>query len=191
MVILPPLIRNTIMHKRTVIGVGYRSSKKYSGAKHNRVYKIWQEMIRRCYLPKHPFYRYYGAMGVTVCDEWHDFIAYADWYYENHIAGCQVDKDANGSKVYSPATRQFINQAANIELSQAKHYTFVSPDGVLTKVFNLQKFSRENGLSASNLLLVLKGKVKQCKGWTKPPECWLNRSLEEFSNLLLILKPKG
>ena len=154
------------MHKRTVVGVGYRSSKKYSGAKHNPVYKIWQEMIRRCYLTKHPYYKNYGARGVIVCDAWHDFIVYADWYYANHIKGMQVDKDSKGNKIYSPETCQFISAADNVELSQAKHYQFMSPEGVLTNIFNLQKFSREHGLDASNLLLVLKGKRKQHKGWT-------------------------
>jgi len=33
-------------------------------------YKAWASMISRCYNPKCPSYKYYGAKGITVCDEW-------------------------------------------------------------------------------------------------------------------------
>jgi hypothetical protein len=38
-----------------------------------RTYTTWAAMLQRCENPKsHKFYRY-GAVGITVCDEWHDF----------------------------------------------------------------------------------------------------------------------
>jgi hypothetical protein len=33
-------------------------------------YKTWGNIRQRCYNPKHISYKYYGAMGVTVCDRW-------------------------------------------------------------------------------------------------------------------------
>ena len=48
-------------------------------AKHNthhlsntRLYRIWNAMKNRCYLKTHQAYSYYGARGITVCDEWKD-----------------------------------------------------------------------------------------------------------------------
>lgn len=38
--------------------------------KHQRLYRQWYTMRRRCYDPKFISYRYYGAKGVKVCDEW-------------------------------------------------------------------------------------------------------------------------
>ena len=33
-------------------------------------YRAWQAMKNRCHNPRAPDYRYYGARGVAVCDEW-------------------------------------------------------------------------------------------------------------------------
>lgn len=33
-------------------------------------YGIWQAMIRRCYNPNAWAYKWYGALGVKVCDRW-------------------------------------------------------------------------------------------------------------------------
>jgi len=33
-------------------------------------YKIWSEMIRRCYCKESSSFKSYGAKGVTVCDRW-------------------------------------------------------------------------------------------------------------------------
>lgn len=32
---------------------------------------IWWMLFKRCYDPTHVSYKYYGALGVTVCDRWH------------------------------------------------------------------------------------------------------------------------
>lgn len=36
-------------------------------------YISWVEMRRRCRSPKHISYKYYGALGVSVCERWHIF----------------------------------------------------------------------------------------------------------------------
>lgn len=35
-----------------------------------REYRSWRDMKERCYNPKKRNYRWYGALGVTVCDRW-------------------------------------------------------------------------------------------------------------------------
>ncbi|MFW7357495.1 MAG: hypothetical protein ACODTL_16245 [Brucella sp.] len=47
--------------------------------KDNPHYSRWVAMKQRCYNPNAHGYRYYGGLGVTVCDEWlHDAWAFAD-----------------------------------------------------------------------------------------------------------------
>lgn len=36
-------------------------------------YRAWRSMKGRCYNPKQQSYRLYGAVGIRVCDEWHDY----------------------------------------------------------------------------------------------------------------------
>lgn len=39
-------------------------------------YDCWASMLRRCYNPKHPAFKYYGARGRKVFRQWHDFQAF-------------------------------------------------------------------------------------------------------------------
>lgn len=41
--------------------------------KEPRLYNIWTGMIQRCENPLRAKYEDYGARGISVCDEWHDF----------------------------------------------------------------------------------------------------------------------
>ena len=34
------------------------------------IYRKWSSMLERCTNPKQRSYRWYGAVGITVCDEW-------------------------------------------------------------------------------------------------------------------------
>lgn len=67
-----------------------------------KAYDTWKDLIRRCYSEKHqkkqPTY-----IGVTVCDEWQSFMAFREWWIENHVDGWQIDKDLlTDNRQYSP-----------------------------------------------------------------------------------------
>ena len=50
------------------------------GLRNHPLYGIWTHMKSRCYNPKTPDYRNYGARGITVCDEWkNDFVEFLYW----------------------------------------------------------------------------------------------------------------
>lgn len=69
----------------------------------SRLYQIWQGMKRRCYDPAHNSYAYYGARGITVCDEWlHDFGSFQSWAIENGYGDDLSIDRIDGSKGYSP-----------------------------------------------------------------------------------------
>lgn len=43
-------------------------------------YISWINMLLRCYCEVHQSYKYYGARGIKVCDEWrHDYRAFGEW----------------------------------------------------------------------------------------------------------------
>ena len=47
--------------------------------KHFRVpYQKWYNMIQRCYNKNNPYYKNYGAKGITVCDKWKTFEGFLD-----------------------------------------------------------------------------------------------------------------
>jgi len=43
---------------------------------HKKNYSVWRDMMRRCYDPRVISYKWYGARGIKVCNEWHDFHKY-------------------------------------------------------------------------------------------------------------------
>ena len=57
-------------------------------------------MKRRCEQEQNKNYKYYGARGITVCDEWQDFGAFRDWAGDNWH-GLTLDRIDN-DKGYSP-----------------------------------------------------------------------------------------
>lgn len=66
---------------------GTRMTRKYTGkytAKNRpRLYWTWYNMIRRCENPKAPDYYRYGALGIAVCEKWHDLENFLDWAYSH------------------------------------------------------------------------------------------------------------
>lgn len=66
-------------------------------------YNSWKCMKSRCYREKDPSYKYYGARGIKVCDEWHNILNFEKWVDENpYFDGATIDRiDTNGN--YEPS----------------------------------------------------------------------------------------
>ncbi|HZK25003.1 MAG TPA: hypothetical protein VFC74_06415 [Oscillospiraceae bacterium] len=77
-------------------------------------YKVWRDMIKRCYSAKfqesRPTY-----IGCTVSDKWLTFSNFTGWMKNQDFEGKQLDKDLlfEGNKVYSPETCVFVTGAVN------------------------------------------------------------------------------
>ena len=64
--------------------------------------KIYQSIMDRCYNPNFQMYEKYGAKGITVCEEWHDFEAFKSWYERNTIKNDKNVMRIDPSQGYSP-----------------------------------------------------------------------------------------
>lgn len=68
-----------------------------------RLKNIWNSMRARCYNPKAISYKYYGAIGIGICDEWkNDFAAFERWSIENGYSGKLTIERLDNSKGYFP-----------------------------------------------------------------------------------------
>lgn len=75
----------------------------------SRLYQIWEGMISRCENKNKDNYQQYGARGICVCAEWHDFCAFMQWSLDNGYADyLTIDrKSTNGN--YCPENCRWVS----------------------------------------------------------------------------------
>ncbi len=157
--------------KPRLCGVGFVGVGKHKASinrKDTKAYKRWHGMMQRCYNKnKYPDSSCYE--DVTVCEEWHNFQNFAEWYSENYIEGYHLDKDikVKGNRVYSPKACMFVSNSENSRFSSSRSYLFISPEGIETKIVNLWKFSKDNNLGYQGMHDVYHGRLKSHKKWRK------------------------
>lgn len=73
-------------------------------------------MKKRCESSNHKDYKWYGAKGVSVCDDWHDYRVFKEWainngYDENAEWGqCTIDR-INPYGNYDPSNCRWVSMA--------------------------------------------------------------------------------
>jgi len=131
---------------------------KTHGLSDHPLYFAWSNIIQRCTNPKDSAYEWYGAKGVTVCEEWrNDFKTFYDWCIENGWKpGLEIDKDVKGGNAYSPQNCILIDHKINSNNRQNNRV--IKFNG---KTQTLAMWSEELGISGDTLRARL-GKL----GWS-------------------------
>lgn len=94
-----------------------KPNRKIHGESKSRLYKIWNNMIHRCYRKNDISYKNYGSREIKVCDEWRDsFICFKNWAVENGYSEFLSIERKDVNKNYSPSNCcwiKFSNQNNN------------------------------------------------------------------------------
>lgn len=75
---------------------------KTHGESKSRLYRKWKSMLSRCECEKDKAYKNYGARGIHVCEEWHDFLTFKNWVLQTRTCENDTLERIDVNKGYSP-----------------------------------------------------------------------------------------
>lgn len=128
-------------------------------ASKTRLYQVWSDMKQRCNNKNVSEFKNYGQRGITVCDEWHDFVPFKEWaeangYDENapHHQ-CTLDRiDVNGN--YEPSNCRWISQKE--QCNNTRRNVFVEVNG---ENLTISQWSEKLNIPVNTL------RKRYSKGW--------------------------
>ena len=125
-----------------------RATRKHDMRNH-KLNTVINNMIQRCENEKAKHYQYYGAIGITVCDEWrHNRAAFFKWALENgYKEGLTIDR-IQGDKGYSPDNCRWTTYS--IQSQNTRNLKMNNNSGYRGVNFNKSKDKWEASIGINN-----------------------------------------
>lgn len=97
--------------KSTTCGCSTRSH----GMRFTRLWSIWDGMMKRCYNPRHKWFKRYGGRGITICDEWlQNHGEFFSWALSNgYKDGLTIDR-IDVDKGYCPENCRWVDMKTQL-----------------------------------------------------------------------------
>lgn len=96
------------------------------GMSHTKVYYVWHAMLQRCENPNSKNWKNYGARGISVCLQWHDFSQFFSDMGPRPPRGTLERIEVNGN--YEPSNCVWASYRA--QARNKRNNVWVSVDGV-------------------------------------------------------------
>lgn len=92
-----------------------------------RLYRIYKNMISRCYNKKNKDYKFYGSKEIKMCDAWlNDFKLFYNWAmgngYQDNLTIDRINNNGN----YEPNNCRWITQEENSRFKSTTNYITIN-----------------------------------------------------------------
>lgn len=152
------------------------------GESRTRLYTIWGNIINRTTNESNKSYKEYGGRGITVCDEWKDFMKFKKWALENgYKEKLTIDRKDN-DKGYSPDNCRWADwDTQNNNKQQSWKIEYRGKEQTVeqwAKEYNIRRETLVNRLKKGmNPMEALETPVKNGKGKGYKPKMQKNEEL--------------
>lgn len=89
-----------------------------------RIKRIWNLMMWRCYKESSNRFHIYGARGIEVCSEWHDYFKFKKWALENGYDNTLSIDRINNWGNYEPNNCRWASNLQQARNRRNTAYTF-------------------------------------------------------------------
>ncbi len=85
---------------------------KTHGLTNTKIYKVWKDMISRCFYKSCTNYKNYGGRGITVSEEWKSLVNFVNDMLPSYEIGLELNRKDNNSN-YSKENCNWITHKEN------------------------------------------------------------------------------
>lgn len=116
-----------------------------------RIHAIWRGILKRCNPDRKAAHPKYAGRGITVCDEWKDYVAFRDWAYANGYDETLTIERRDNDGNYCPGNCEWVTMAKQATNRRNSHQ--ITHAG---RTMCAQEWARETGLGQSTILYRLR-----------------------------------
>lgn len=128
------------------------------------VYTLWTNIKQRTTNPKHVSWKYSGAKGVRLCDEWYDFAVFYAYVGDPPFPGASLDRYPDNDGDYKPGNVRWASREDQQRNKGSNRWiTFQGRTTVQAQ------WAKELGITQSNLVHRLENWSKK-RALTEPPK---------------------
>lgn len=122
-----------------------------NGLSNTRIWRIYWNMINRCYNSSIKMYNWYGARNIKVCDEWlsknNGFINFCEWAFKNgYTENLTLDRINNNGN-YMPKNCRWVDMITQANNKRTNVYLKIN-----NEIQTVAQISRKYNISYNSLL---------------------------------------
>lgn len=149
------------------------------------MYEVWTQLIQRCENPKNKAFKNYGARGISVFPEWHDYAAFLRDMGPAYQSGLTIDRENNDGN-YEPGNCRWVTNKVNCRNQQRS--IRVEWNGALVALNDLSEAHGVRLLTAYSRYRIKGWTLRQSLGLDAPPKHIRKPITEETRRLMSVAR---